>query len=109
MGFDISISSRKTICCPHCGEVVCHQTVDSVMSGGSCWRNYLESIGYYVPAEARTEDNDWYGESMVLSFEQTEGLVRFLTKAKPYEWQEAIQLVKEALEDGNCVEVNADW
>ena len=109
MGLDISISSRKTIRCPPCGEVVCHQMVDSVMSGGSCWYGYLEPIGYYVPTEERTGDNDWYGKDMALSSEQTEGLVRFLTKAKPYEWQEAIQLVKEALEDGNCVVVNADW
>lgn len=63
----------------------------------------------YVPAEARTEDNDWYGKGMVLSSEQIEGLVRFLTKAKPYEWQEAIQLVKEAVEAGDRVVVNADW
>ena len=49
MGLDIRIIRAKPIYCPHCGELVTYRAVDTVDGGGSCWYEYLESIGYYKP------------------------------------------------------------
>ena len=72
MGLDITFMRRKNIVCPKCGEIVGHTTVDSIDAGGRGWYPLLESIGYYVPYEQRTEENDWYGKDMVLTDEQAD-------------------------------------
>lgn len=64
MGLDVSIIRRKDLVCPKCGEVVSTISMDDVDSGGRVWYPFLESIGYYVPYDQWTEENDWYGKDM---------------------------------------------
>ena len=39
----------------------CPDYVDiaSTDSGGRLWYDFLERLGYYVPYEKRTKENDW--------------------------------------------------
>lgn len=109
MGLDIRITSQEPIVCPHCGEVVSYQTVEVVDSSGSRWYAYLESIGYYVPYEKRTEANDWYSKDMALTTEQAEELVRYASRFQMYEHESIKNLVYDALNYGNRIVINADW
>lgn len=58
MGLDITVMERKDVRCPHCGEVVNTVDVASTDSGGSLWYDFLEKLGYYVPYEKRTKENN---------------------------------------------------
>ena len=70
MGLDITVMERRDVRCPHCGEVITTVDVASTDSGGRLWYDSLERLGYYVPYEKRTKENDWYGKDMVLDNEQ---------------------------------------
>ena len=109
MGLDISISRRKKIVCPACGEVVGYDVVVCEDSSGRIWYSFLESIGYYVPFEQRTEENDWYGKDMVLTEDQVKELYRFVESNSPYNHGAIRCLIATASFEHGDVVVNADW
>lgn len=109
MSLDIRFTQRKNIVCPKCGEIVTTIDVNRESSGGRVWYPFLEAIGYYVPYEQRTEENDWYGKDMVLTKEQAEYAYRFVREAEVYDRKMVSMLIAEALFDNNDIVVNADW
>lgn len=109
MGLDITVMERKDVRCPHCGEVINTVKVDGTNSGGSLWYDFLEKIGYYVPYEKRTKENDWYGKDMVLDNEQAKQLVDYAVKKEVYNWDDVDRVVTMALLHENKVVINADW
>ena len=109
MSLDITIKERKEFRCPDCGCLVMSQDIDVECSGGRVWYDFLESIGYYVPYEKRTEENDWYGKDMVLTEEQAKQLAQFVSDYQPSYYQDIEVLVERALIRGNKVVINADW
>ena len=109
MSLDITIKERKEFRCPDCGCLVTTQDIDAECSGGRVWYNFLESVGYYVPYERRTEENDWYGKDMVLTEEQAQRLADFISEYQPYYTKSIYGLVTRALLHGSKVVINADW
>ena len=109
MSLDITIKERKEFRCPECGRLVTTQDIDVESSGGRVWYGFLESVGYYVPYEKRTEESDWYGEDMVLTEEQAKQLADFVSDNQPYNARDVERLVARALMHGNKVVINADW
>ena len=109
MSVNIRIKERKEFRCPNCGRLVTTQTTDIESSSGRGWYDFLEIVGYYVPYEKRTEENDWYGEDMVLTEEQAKQLADFVSDNKPYNARDVECLVARALLHGNKVVINADW
>ena len=109
MSLDITIKERKEFRCPDCGRLVTAQDIGEEYSGGRVWYDFLEPIGYYVPYEKRAEENDWYGEDMVLTEAQAKQLASFVSDNKPYNAQDVEGLVARALMHGNKVVINADW
>ena len=109
MGLDITIKGRKEFRCPDCGRLVTTRDIYAEYSGGREWYNFLESVGYYVPYEKRTEENDWYGEDMVLTEAQAKQLADFVSENQPYNARDVECLVARALMRGNKVVINADW
>lgn len=109
MGLDITVMERKDVRCPHCGEAVNTVDVASTDSSGSFWYDFLERLGYYVPYEKRTKENDWYGKDMVLDNEQAKQLVDYAVKKEVYNWDGVESVVTTALAHGNKVVINADW
>ena len=100
MSLDITIKERKKFRCPDCGRLVTTQDIDAECSGGRVWYGFLESVGYYVPYEART---------MELSDEQAKQLVDFVSAFQPTEYKAIERLIARALLHGNKVVINADW
>ena len=109
MGLDITFSQRKNIDCPKCGEIIGHTDVSYVDGGGRGWYPFLESIGYYVPYEQRTEENDWYGKDMVLTDEQADELYRFAQSHDLYGSDGVLGLIAQARYVKDSIVVNADW
>lgn len=109
MGLDITVMEYKDIRCPRCGEVVNTVEVYGTDSNGSLWYDFLERLGYYVPYEKRTKENDWYGKDMVLDNEQAKQLADYVVKKEVYNWDGVERVVTEALAHGNKVVINADW
>ena len=109
MSLDITIKERKEFRCQECGRLVTTQDIGAECSGGRVWYDFLESIGYYVPYEKRTDGNDWYGEDMVLTEKQAKQLTDFVSEYQPYNARDVECLVARALMRGNKVVINADW
>jgi hypothetical protein len=110
VSLDIRFSSYKGVVCPHCGEIIGRQEVDSVGSGGRGWYPILEELGYYVPYEQRTEESDWYGKDMVLTTEQAGKVYRFIRKNPDlYDGSAVKNMIASALLDSATIVVNADW
>ena len=109
MGLDIIIKELKEFRCPDCGQLVTTQNIDAECSSGRVWYDFLESVGYYVPYEKLTEENDWYGEDMVLTEAQAKQLADFVSDNKPYNARDVKCLVARALLHGNKVGINAEW
>ena len=109
MGLDITIKERREFRCPDCGLLVTTQDIGEECSCGRVWYDFLESVGYYVPYEKRTEENDWYGKDMVLTEEQEKQLADFVSEYQPYNARDVEYLVARALLHGNKVVINADW
>ena len=109
MSLDITIKEWKEFRCPDCGRLVTTLDIDAECSGGRVWYNFLEPIGYYVPYEKRTKENDWYGEDMILTKEQAKQLADFVSEYQPYNARDVECLVARALMHGNKVVINADW
>lgn len=109
MGLDITFTQRKKNVCPHCGKITGQTDVNAAPSGGRVWYPFLESIGYYVPYEKRTEENDWYGKDMVLTKEQADHAYRYAKEEKANNWHEVVGLIAVALAEKDDIVVNADW
>jgi hypothetical protein len=110
MSLDIRFTERKNIVCPECGCIVTTKNVRAVTSGGRSWYPILEKIGYYVPYEQRTRENDHYGKDMVLTPEQAEEVYRLVKEHPELYCQDDIQgLIAVALFNENAVVINADW
>lgn len=109
MSLDISFTQRRKNICPHCGEITGYTDVDTIDSGGRVWYPFLEEIGYYIPYEQRTEENDWYGKDMVLTKEQTDRAYKFVIDNEMYNWFAIRELIATALLEDDAVVVNADW
>lgn len=111
MSLDVSFKARKNVICPHCNGVVGTEVVvDCVCSGGRGWYDILEQIGYYVPFDQRTEENDWYGKDMTLTLEQSKQVYDFVKKHLDlYNATNILGLIATTMADGNEVVVNANW
>ena len=109
MSLDITIKERKEFYCPDCGRLVTAQDIGVEDSCGRAWYDFLEPIGYYVPYENRTEENDWYGKDMVLTEEQAKQLADFVSENQPYNYMDVEGLVARALLHGNKVVINSSW
>lgn len=109
MSLDITIKEQKEIRCPDCGKVVAYQDVAAEDSGGSAWYDFLERVGYYVPAEKRTEKDDWYGKDMLLSTEQARQLAVYAARYRVYNYDAVNRLIVKAQMQGNRIAINADW
>ena len=108
MSLDITIKERKEFRCPDCGKLVTTQDIDAECSSGRAWYDFLESVGYYA-TYGEPEDDDWYGEDMVLTEEQAKQLADFASEYQPYNARDVEHLVARALLRGNKVVINADW
>ncbi len=109
MSLDITIKEREEFRCHDCGCLVTTQDIGAECSSGRVWYDFLEPIGYYVPYEKRTEENDWYGLDMVLDEKQAKQLAQFVSDYQPNNYNEIEGLVARALMRGNKVVINADW
>lgn len=109
MSLDITIREQQEFRCPECGRLVTTQYIGEECSGGRVWYKFLEPIGYYVPYEKRTKENDWYGLDMVLSEEQAKQLAQFVVDYQPNNYNKIEDMVARALMRGNKVVINADW
>lgn len=110
MSLDVRVFARVTQTCPHCGEVVGIKDYDHVDSGGRVWYPILEELGYYVPYEKRTEENDWYGKDMELTREQAEKVYRFVRKhGDLYHAVEIQGLIAMSTFEYVTIVINADW
>ena len=109
MSLDIRFTQRKNIVCPKCGEIVTTIDIQSEDGGGRLWYPFLESIGYYVPYDQRTEENDWYGKDMVLTEEQVADAYKFVLNVDAYGCERIFRLLAYAMKDKDIVVVNADW
>ena len=109
MSLDITIKERKEFPCPDCGRLVTTQDIGAECSSGRVWYDFLESVGYYVPYEKRTEENDWYGEDMVLTEDQAKQLAQFVSDYQPTYYDDIEVLVARALLHGNKVVINSSW
>lgn len=110
MSLDIRFIQQKKRVCPHCGNELAEPIViNAEDSGGRAWYPFLESIGYYVPYEQRTEENDWYGKDMVLTKEQAEDAYRFVKKNEVYNGRMIAMMISEAVMECDDIMVNADW
>ena len=109
MGLDITIAERKEVRCPHCGMVLSSIDLSEAYSNGRRWYDFLEKIGYYVPYEKRTEENDWCDKDMVLDDEQAKQLADYAVQKEVYNSDLVESVVAETLLHGNKVVINADW
>jgi len=109
MSLDITFTMRQKTVCPKCGEIIGHMDLYSVSSGGRAWYPFLEEIGYYVPYEQRTEENDWYGKDMVLTAEQAESAYEFVKKKDLFDGESVRMLIATAILEKATIVVNADW
>lgn len=109
MSLDITIKERKEFRCPDCGRMVTTQDIDAECSSGRVWYDFLQGVGYYVEGDNPTEENDWYGEDMVLTDEQARQFADFISDNQPYNARDVECLVERALLHGNKVVINADW
>lgn len=109
MSLDITISRAKEIRCPCCGCFIMHQVQDTECSGGRVWYDILEKIGYYVPYEKRTAENDWYGKDMILTDEQAKELYEYAKTHYAYNSDAVANIVANAICSGEKVVINADW
>ena len=109
MGLDVRFIQRKKNVCPKCGEIVGYTDVMEVYCGGKGWYPLLESYGYYVPHDQRTEENDWYGKDMTLTVEQADEAYHFVKCNDLYDSDNVAKLIAYARYEKDDIVVNADW
>ena len=117
MSLDITFTRRKKIVCPKCGEVVGHNDLDTVDSGGRLWFPFLEQIGYYVPYDKRTEENDelrtlcsqagWLMDRHQQTALKQQQLVEALLSQREA-LQETIRLMQQELNNRKAIEEAAE-
>ena len=70
----------------------------------------LEKLGYYVPHDQLTEDNDWYGKDMVLTSEQMDDAFRFAkVHSDAYGAESLAMLIALVKYENDQLVINADW
>ena len=109
MSLDITIKERKEFHCPDCGRLVTTRDNDAEGSSGRVWYDFLKGVEYYTEGDNPTEENDWYGNDMVLTEEQAKQLADFVSDNLPYHWVAINNLIASAMLHGNKVAINADW
>lgn len=109
MGMDVTVSRVHEIKCPDCGIVVTKTVQDYVESSGRGWYGFLQLLGYYVPYDERTEENDWYGKDMELTEPQARGLVKYAYENDLYCKERIESLIAIGLLRGDKIVINADW
>ena len=109
MSLDITFKHHKETVCPKCGEVIGYTVQEEVESGGRVWYDILESFGYYVPYDKRTEENDWYGKDMILTPEQAKEVFCFMGNNDVYNAGKIMQLIASATYENDRVVINANW
>ena len=110
MGLDIRFVKETVVLCKHCGKPVLNNVEREINSGGRNWRPFLESIGYYIPYEKRTEENNWYAKDMTLTTEQMKEACAFIRKNRElYCADEIHDMIASAILSGDEITVNADW
>ena len=111
MSLDIYFTERKNVLCPHCGEIVKTEDVKIAGSSGRSWYPILESLGYYVPYDERTEENDWYGKDMILTADQAKEVYQHIKKDmfEFYQATEVMGLIAQAILNESQVVINANW
>ena len=109
MSLDIEFREVRSVICPHCGKVTGTEDVSIAYSGGRGWYPFLETIGYYVPHDQLTEENNWYGKDMVLTNEQAREVRAYIKQNELFYGDTVRELISNALLDGNSVVINADW
>lgn len=109
MSLDIEFTRSRNIVCPKCGDIIETLVVESSASGGRVWYEFLESLGYYVPYDQRTEENDWYGKDMILTEEQVKEAIRFVRTHEISREGSILKLLVDAIMFNHTVVVNADW
>lgn len=109
MGLDITFTHRKKLVCPKCGEILGHTDVRYACGSGRAWYEILEQLGYYVPYDKRTEENDWYGKDMVLTTAQAKEVYHFINRKDICCYDDVCGLIAAALFENDCVVINANW
>jgi hypothetical protein len=111
VSLDIDFYETQPVVCPHCGQTIKMETIDCANSGGRGWYPILESLGYYVPYEKRTEDNDWYCKNMTLTPEQTKEVYKYVKEHlfELYNAMSVMSLIARATLEGTTVVINANW
>ena len=109
MSLDIRITRSRKTSCAYCGEMIGYKEIECVDSGGRAWYEPLESLGYYVPYEERTKENDWYSKDMVITKEQAMQIRNFVGCFNVYNCEQISDLIAAAILDGDDVVINADW
>lgn len=111
VSLDIDFYENQPVICPHCGQTVKMETIANEYSSGRSWYPILESFGYYVPYDQRTEENDWYCKDMTLTAEQTKELYKFVNenRSELYDPEPILALIARAILDGTTVVINASW
>ena len=109
MGLDITVTLKRKLHCPKCGEVVGFQIIEEADSGGRGWYDPLEKIGYYVPYDQRTEENDWYGKDMVLTEEQAKILYDYAMQESTYNGRRCASILRTSGNSDYEIVINADW
>ena len=112
MSLDITFRLERKLRCPHCGETVRWEIILVEESDGRRWYPPLAQIGYYVPHEQRTEENDWYGKDMVLTDGQRDQMKAYVSdtpRVLLYRAEAILALLERSYSPGYRVVVNADW
>lgn len=110
MGLDLTFKEVRPLRCPHCGLEVKTEIKDCVYTEGRGWYPLLESLGYYVPFEKRTDETDWYGKDMILTYEQVDEVWWYVSKHPELYYSESVLgLIVRAKMVKNKVAINADW
>lgn len=110
MSLDIRIYESRKVLCPHCGQLVKTEMVACEPSCGREWYDILEEIGYCVPYDKRTEENDWYGKDMFLTEEQSEKVYWYImNRPEMYNAYGVTARIASAMMNKNTVVINADW
>jgi hypothetical protein len=110
MGLNISFKLKQKVTHWRSGDLIKYIDVDCVESEGRVWYPFLEEIGYYIPHELLTEENNWYGKDMTLSTEQIMNAWKFVTSNPIYQRNIIRSLLAEAIvNDDLTVAINADW
>lgn len=109
MGLDIEFRRQKKVTCPQCHCLVKYEESDVAYSQGRAWYPFLEQIGYYVPHDQITEENNWYGKDKILIDKQVKDAYKFVRTHEVYCGRDVAWLLMLAMAEDDDVIVNANW